>query len=94
MNHIKACCESIARTGFGTLQLSETMLLDYKKIVDGYSTISPATKASLRISRTCVSDFVTGLRIHQNERLLNSHEASFLLPLMLLNNRSASLPRH
>jgi len=113
MNHIKACCESVAQTGFGTLQISEAMLLDYKKIVDGYPTISPATKASfsfakdtdgfsplvlstraLRISQTCVSDFVTGLHIHQNEEPLNSHEVNFLPPLLLLNNRSASLPRN
>ncbi|KTC52783.1 2OG-Fe(II) oxygenase [Pseudomonas fluorescens ABAC62] len=46
MTHIKTCCESIARTGFGTLQISEAMLQDYKKIIDGYSSISPATKAS------------------------------------------------
>ncbi len=51
MTHIKACCESIARTGFGTLQISEAMLLDYKKIIDGYSTISPATKASFSFAK-------------------------------------------
>lgn len=51
MNHIKACCESVAQTGFGTLQISEAMLLDYKKIVDGYSAISPATKASFSFAK-------------------------------------------
>ena len=51
MNHIKACCESIAQTGFGTLRISEAMLLDYKKIVDGYSAISPATKASFSFAK-------------------------------------------
>lgn len=51
MTHIKACCESIARTGFGTLQISEAMLQDYKKIVDGYSAISPATKASFSFAK-------------------------------------------
>ncbi|MFL1542804.1 2OG-Fe(II) oxygenase [Pseudomonas sp. O39] len=46
MTQIKACCESIARSGFGTLQISDAMLQDYKKIVDGYSAISQATKES------------------------------------------------
>lgn len=51
MNHIKACCKSVAQTGFGTLQISEAMLLDYKKIVEGYSAISPATKASFSFAK-------------------------------------------
>lgn len=46
MTPIKTCCESITRSGFGTLQISDAMLRDYKKIVDGYSTISLATKKS------------------------------------------------
>lgn len=46
MTHIKTCCESIARSGFGTLQISDAMLQDYRKIVHGYSAISQATKAS------------------------------------------------
>ncbi|WP_338478433.1 2OG-Fe(II) oxygenase [Pseudomonas trivialis] len=46
MTQIKACCESIARSGFGTLQLTDAMLQDYRKIIDGYSAISPATKES------------------------------------------------
>jgi len=113
MNHIKACCKSVAQTGFGTLQISEAMLLDYKKSLMGtpqyrqpprprfpsrktpmdFSPLALSTRA-LRISQTCVSDFVIGLRIHQNEELLNSHKVNFLPPLMLLNNRSASLPRN
>lgn len=44
MTQIKACCESIARSGFGTLQISDAMLQDYKKIIDGYSTVSQTTK--------------------------------------------------
>ncbi|UVL08753.1 hypothetical protein LOY39_24325 [Pseudomonas rhodesiae] len=52
MNHIKACCESIAQTGFGTLQISEAMLLDYKKIVDGYPAISPAPKPRFPSKKT------------------------------------------
>ncbi|WP_235594023.1 2OG-Fe(II) oxygenase family protein [Pseudomonas palleroniana] len=46
MTQIKTCCASIARSGFGTLQIPEAMLQDYKQIVDGYSAISQATKAS------------------------------------------------
>lgn len=46
MNQIKKCCESIARSGFGTLQISDAMLQDYKNIVDGYSAISQMTKES------------------------------------------------
>ncbi|WLI06368.1 hypothetical protein PSH66_27965 [Pseudomonas sp. FP597] len=51
MTHIKACCESIVRTGFGSLQISEAMLQDCKKIVDEYSAISPATKASFSFAK-------------------------------------------
>ncbi|MFA5977938.1 MAG: 2OG-Fe(II) oxygenase [Pseudomonas sp.] len=46
MTQIKTCCESIVRSGFGILQMSDAMLQDYKKIVDGYSAISQATKDS------------------------------------------------
>lgn len=46
MTQIKICCASIARSGFGTLQIPDSMLQDYRKIVDGYSAISNATKAS------------------------------------------------
>lgn len=46
MKQIKACCESIARSGFGTLQISDAMQQDYKKIIDGYAAISQTTKQS------------------------------------------------
>ncbi|RFD33221.1 2OG-Fe(II) oxygenase [Pseudomonas sp. GL93] len=51
MTQIKKCCASIARSGFGTLQIPEAMLRDYKQIVDGYSAISQATKASFSFSQ-------------------------------------------
>lgn len=51
MTQIKACCDSIARSGFGSLQISDAMLRDYKKIVDGYSAISQATKSSFSFLR-------------------------------------------
>jgi hypothetical protein len=60
MTHIKACCASIARTGFGILQISEAMLQDYKKIVDGYSAISPATKASFSFAKDTDGFFPLG----------------------------------
>jgi isopenicillin N synthase-like dioxygenase len=51
MTQLNTCCASIARSGFGTLQLPEAMLQDYKQIVDGYSAISHATKASFSFSQ-------------------------------------------
>lgn len=51
MTQIKKCCESIVRSGFGILQIPEAMLQDYKQIVDGYSSISDATKASFSFSQ-------------------------------------------
>ena len=44
MSQFKACCESIARSGFGILQIPDAMLQDYKKIIDGYSAIPQAIK--------------------------------------------------
>lgn len=44
MSPMKACCESIARSGFGILQIPDAMLQDYKKIIDGYSAIPQAIK--------------------------------------------------
>lgn len=52
MKQIKACCESIARSGFGTLQISDAMQQDYKKIIDGYSAISLTTKQSFSLPKT------------------------------------------
>lgn len=46
MTQLKTCCASIARSGFGTLQIPDAMLQDYKKIVDGYAAISQTVKAS------------------------------------------------
>lgn len=46
MTHIKTCCKSIVQSGFGTLQVPEAMLPDYKKIVDGYAAISQVTKTA------------------------------------------------
>lgn len=51
MTQIKACCASIARSGFGTLEIPEAMLQDYKQIVDGYSAISQAIKTSFSFSQ-------------------------------------------
>lgn len=51
MTQIKMCCESIARSGFGTLQIPDAMLQDYKKIVDGYFAISQATKESFSFAQ-------------------------------------------
>lgn len=51
MTQIKMCCESIVRSGFGILQIREAMQQDYKQIVDGYSSISDATKASFSFSQ-------------------------------------------
>lgn len=33
MTQIKTCCESIVRSGFGILQMSDAMLQDYKKLL-------------------------------------------------------------
>ncbi|MGK9417358.1 2OG-Fe(II) oxygenase family protein [Pseudomonas cedrina] len=51
MTQIKICCESIVRSGFGILQIPEVMLGNYKQIVDGYSSISQATKAAFSFSQ-------------------------------------------
>ncbi len=55
MTQIKTCCESIVRSGFGILQMSDAMLQDYKKIVDGYSAISQATKDSFSFVQTLLN---------------------------------------
>ena len=33
MTQIKTCCESIVRSDFGILQMSDAMLQDYKKLL-------------------------------------------------------------
>lgn len=51
MTQIKTCCASIAQSGFGTLRIPDTLLQDCKKIVDGYSEISQATKKSFSFAQ-------------------------------------------
>ncbi|WP_259639139.1 hypothetical protein [Pseudomonas sp. KT_2_4] len=52
MSPMKACCESIARSGFGILQIPDAMLQDYKKIIDGYSAIPRPSRMSFPLPRT------------------------------------------
>lgn len=67
MTQIKACCESIARSGFGTLQISDAMLQDYRKIVEGDAAISQATKESFSFAYETDGFFPFGAEYSCNE---------------------------
>ncbi|MCX4065296.1 2OG-Fe(II) oxygenase [Pseudomonas sp. S1Bt30] len=93
MNHIKACCESIAQTGFGTLQISEAMLLDYKKIVDGYPAISPATKASFSFEKDTDGFFPFGAEYSSLEEQPDLCERFCYWPAHSLKRRAFEFTR-
>lgn len=65
MTQIKACCESIARSGFGTLQISDAMLQDYRKIVEGTRQFfnPPKSHFPLPMKRTAFSLLAPSIRV-------------------------------
>ncbi|WP_315138651.1 2OG-Fe(II) oxygenase [Achromobacter marplatensis] len=67
MNQIKNCCASIARSGFGTLQIPDALLRNYRKIIDGYSSIPATTKASFSFAQDTDGFFPFGAEYSQVE---------------------------